>query len=289
VTRSVIETGLLVAALLAIGGFIAYWLYPPSAGYLYHQAEVLMASKRSSDWKTARDEYIDPLDSRFPDNPYREQTQKWRDKILLDQAESRAAVISSPSRTKLNQPANITESLFVVTFDSAQAASDRGDDLRAKELWEAMAQKLKPEDPEQRLWYLHALERAKEREIVMRDRRQFVETQLDEARLARVRGRIDEANRIIRQVFEQHGHCRDLADLFQIQRQTVVAPEALPATPSGKSPQPAEEGKPTGAPSEHKSESPRAAGTSENPAPPSSPDDKPRPKPPTDEPKEQPG
>ena len=44
--RSTIQTGLLVAALLAIGGFIAYSVWPPSAAYLFGQAEKLMASSR---------------------------------------------------------------------------------------------------------------------------------------------------------------------------------------------------------------------------------------------------
>ena len=72
-----------------IGGFIAYLVWPPSAEYLYKQAETLMASRSRADWRTARDEYIKPLDDRFPNHPYREQTREWRDKILLEDAESR--------------------------------------------------------------------------------------------------------------------------------------------------------------------------------------------------------
>ena len=36
--RGILETLALVATLIAIGGFIAYWLWPPSAEYLYRQA-----------------------------------------------------------------------------------------------------------------------------------------------------------------------------------------------------------------------------------------------------------
>ena len=42
-----------------------------------------MASSKRTDWHEARDEYLDKLDQRFPNHPYREQIQKWRDKIAL--------------------------------------------------------------------------------------------------------------------------------------------------------------------------------------------------------------
>ncbi len=279
ITRSTIETGLLVLALTGIGGFIVYWLYPPSAGYLYRQAELLMASNRRSDWIAARDEYLDQLDGKFPNHRYREQSQKWRDKILLDEAEGRAAVLSSPARVgKINQPANNTESLFVVTFASAAAASDRGDDLAAKRHWEEMAQKLKPDDPEQRPWYLLALERVKDRDVVMRDRRRFVEAQLDEERTARLGGRILEAITIRNKLVEQFSHFTDLADLFPRQPQFTSIPETTQAAPSGSSSQPTEDEKTPGAGTRPQADSPRDAGAPDRHAPKSAPDDKQRPK-----------
>jgi len=280
ITRSVVETGLLVSALLAIGGFIVYWLYPPRAEYLYHQAELLMASNRRHDWLTARDDYLDPLDSRFSNNPYREQTQKWRDQILLDEAEGRAAVLSSPVKlSKINQPANNTESLFVVTFASASAASERGDDLTAKRAWEEMARKLKPDDPEQRPWHLLALERVKDRDVVMRDRRRFVETQLELVMAARLGGRDLEANTISNKLVEQFGHFTDLADLFPREPQVTGAPEPSHTALSGSSSQPSEGGKTPGGSTRHQADSPRDAGGSDRRSPPSSPSDEPRPKP----------
>src|SRR5205807_1079934 len=59
--RAMVETGGLALALVLIGGFIGYMLWPPSAPYLYHQAERLMASKDSHDWSTALEEYVEPL------------------------------------------------------------------------------------------------------------------------------------------------------------------------------------------------------------------------------------
>jgi len=277
----VVETSLLVFALVAIGGFIVYWLYPPSAGYLYHQAELLMASSRRSDWITARDEYLDPLDSRFPNHPYREQSQKWRDKIMLNVAEGRARILSSPTKLRgINDPANATESNFVVTFASASAASERGDDLKAKQHWQEMAQSLKPDDPEQRPWYLLALERVKDRDVVMRDRRSIVQKQLELVKSARLGGRKREEITILSKLVEQFGHFTDLADLFSSEQQVTSTPEPIHAAPSSSASEPTEGGKTPGE-TPHQTDSPKDSGTSDRRTPPSSPDDEPRPKPAT--------
>ena len=88
--RAFLEFVLLCLGLVVIGGFIGYLLWPPSAPYLYHQAERLMASDKLSDWMTARDEYLDPLDRRFKQNPYLKTTRGWRDRIELQMADNRA-------------------------------------------------------------------------------------------------------------------------------------------------------------------------------------------------------
>ena len=106
----------LVAALIAIGGFIAYWLWPPSAEYLYRQAATLMASSHRSDWITARDEYFDTLDRKHPDHPYKEQLRKWRDQIILDEADGRARNLSSTVQTQFSEPHTNAERQYV-SFD----------------------------------------------------------------------------------------------------------------------------------------------------------------------------
>ncbi len=94
--RAALETGALVLALLLVAGIIVYFSWPYSQDELYRKAEALMASSKRSDWHEARDEYLDKLDQRFPNHPFREQIQKWRDKIALEDAERRAAVPERP-------------------------------------------------------------------------------------------------------------------------------------------------------------------------------------------------
>jgi serine/threonine-protein kinase len=290
ITRSVVETGLLVSALLAIGAFIVYWVYPPSAGYLYHQAELLMASKNRHDWLTARDDFLDPLDSRFPANPFREQTQKWRDKIMLDDAEGRATILSSAAKlSKINDPANNAERQFVLTFNLATTASERGDDLRAKQHWYEMAQSLKPDDSEQRPWYLLALERVKAADVAMQSLRRLVEKDLELVTAARLGGRQHEEITIWNQLVERYGHFTSLADLFPRKPQATSTPEPRDAAPSGSSAEPTEGEKAPGAAARHQADSAQDAGASDHRSPASSPDDEPRPKPAAGDKKKDPG
>jgi serine/threonine-protein kinase len=213
-TRSVVETGLLALALVVTGGFIAYWVWPPSKEYLYHQAEALMASSRRADWVTARDEFLKPLDDRFPTHPYREQTQKWRDKILLDEAEGRAKVLGSGLKISISEPVNDTERQIVIATELAAGASGRGDDQTAARQWQELADHLNPNDPDQRKWSLLALHRVAQVENAISDRRQYVLKQFELAEAEYRRGRFEEAAAIRSKLLEQYARFTDLADIF---------------------------------------------------------------------------
>ena len=176
-SRGLLETLLLLAALVGIGGLIVYLVWPPGQEYLYKHAEALMASTHRSDWVKARDEYLEPLDRRFPNNPYREQTARWRDKILLDEAESRSVYLAADRVTVINEPKTNAERLFVFTNGRGGPGIQAGDDLAAVSNGRRWRRSLKPDDKDDRPWYLLAVQRAEQLEAAMRDRRQFVETQ----------------------------------------------------------------------------------------------------------------
>ena len=229
-SRAYLETLVLLAALAGIGGLIVYLVWPPGQEYLYKHAEALMASTHRSDWIKARDEYFDQLDRRFPDNPYREQGARWRDKILLDEAESRSVYLGADRVTVINQPNTNAERLFVLINGVATEASKRGDDLAALQQWKDMAAKLKPDDKDDRPWYLLALHRAEQLENAIRDRRQFVETQLRLADEADRTGRPNQAITIRSKLVDQYAGYTDLADLFP---GTAAQPGTAPA-PAGR-------------------------------------------------------
>jgi predicted Ser/Thr protein kinase len=227
--RSTIEAALLALALIAVGGLIAYWVWPPSAEYLFKQAEVLMASSRRADRFTARDEYIKELDRRFPTSPYREQTRKWLDQIMLEDAENRARVLASGAKTSFSEPANYAEHQFVIAHELATKASERKDDLTAIRQWQEFAEKVNPDDPDEQQWHLLALHRVNQLENAIKDRRQYIEKEIELANIADRAGRRDEALVIRSKLVEQFSRFTDLADIFA---PALVAPGTEPKTPA---------------------------------------------------------
>ncbi len=240
VSLQALETIGLLAVLVAIGGFIGYWVWPPSAEYLYHHAETLMASSHRSDWLTAQEEYLDSLDKKHPGHPYSEQVQKWRDQILLDEAEGRAKNLSSPVKTAFSEPHTDGERQYV-SFDAlASRAVADGNEVEAASYWREMARLLKPDEPDEKKWHLLAIRRATELEKRVQDRRAFVSDQLAKASAALQAGRPNESVTIMAMLRENYGHFADLADLLGPQPE---APQPSVAPP-GASPTPAHSGDP---------------------------------------------
>ncbi len=226
-----LETAGLVLALAVVSGFIGYMLWPPSAPYLYRQAERLMASPSRSDWSEAIKEYIDPLDRRFPSNPYRAATRAWRDKIALDRAEGRTRVLQSPVNTKLNQPNDRIEEQWVEYFALVSAAEKRSDDLAEETAWRELAKQYRPDESTERPYHLLALKRAEEQHKLIEQRRSRVGRLLTQANASEADGRVDEAQSIRKQVADKDGKFSSVADLL-----TLPARPASTSKPDASAP-----------------------------------------------------
>jgi predicted Ser/Thr protein kinase len=231
--RSVIETVGLAMALIVIAAFIAYWVWPPSAQYLFHNAETLMASTSRSDWRTALDDYIKPLDERFPDHPYREKTRAWRDQIMLEEVEGRATILASKAKSSFSEPKDNRERSFVLTSALATEASERGDDLTAVRQWQEFAQQFKGDDTDDRKWHLLGLKRSRSLENEISLRREYVLKQIQLAMDAFHAGRTNQGETIKNKLREQYAKYTDLADLFPPAPVGTDSSPKAPAPPPG--------------------------------------------------------
>jgi predicted Ser/Thr protein kinase len=212
--RSLLEVVGLVLALVAIGGFIGYMLWPPSAPYLYRHAERLMASKQPHDWITARDEYLDPLDRRFENHAYKKTTQAWRERIVLHGVEERAKYLESPFQTPISEPKNPTEHAYQAYFGLASKASKDGDARAAVGYWEEFSGKLHADNAEEGPWLLLAKKRVADLEQAIFQRREVVTDLLNRALTADQMGHPLEASRIRADLKTRYGKYTDVEDLF---------------------------------------------------------------------------
>ena len=78
------KTSVLLAGLAAVAGLATWALWPAGEEELYADARVLMASDDINDWRTAREQYIDPLLARFPESAHAEEANGWVDRIEVD-------------------------------------------------------------------------------------------------------------------------------------------------------------------------------------------------------------
>lgn len=232
-SRVSLETIGMVLALIVIGGFMVYWVWPPGQEYLYRHAVPLMESSRRSDWLTALGEYVDPLDQRFPNHPYHVQTQAWRDVIALDEAESRSKMLESTTPSPFSEPKSNGERQYVAFFSLASKAAASGHEDLAANYWREMTGALNVDDPDDRKWILLSKKRAEELEKKIRERRTFVEQQLSKADAAFRGGRPNEAITIHAMLKEKFAQYADLADLLA----PSLPPEA-PAEPIAPVPTP---------------------------------------------------
>ena len=158
--RLSLETAGLVAALVVISGIIGYLLKSPSQAYLYQHAETLMASTDPLEWGRAREKYLDPLDRDYPQHPYKEKTEAWRDQIDLRETRRRAEILEKPNLGAYSKPKDEAEALYVHAFEESWAALKLHNEQDAESLWRDVVKQLSKKGRENRGWILLAKSKA---------------------------------------------------------------------------------------------------------------------------------
>ncbi len=214
----------LVAALAVIAGIVAYAFWPPSAEYLFRKAEPLMASEKPEDWRVARDQYLEELDAKHPDHPYRDKTEPFHDKLLLHNTERRADVIER--NPLFGKPKEGPESLFAVTNGEAAGATQREDLPGIVEAWGRMVAKLEgSKEKEDRGWLLLAKSRQGAAKSLLESKRQLVLDKLEQVASAEKASDFARSKELRTQIFEQYSKTKGLEDLIKRAQESPPAPE----------------------------------------------------------------
>ncbi|MFH5805717.1 protein kinase [Alienimonas sp. DA493] len=110
----------LALVLLAMAGGVAWAVWPASEEELYRGAAALMASDDVNDWRTAREEYIDPLLARFPDTQHEPELTAWIDRIEVD-------ILRRQIRTQMANPFFNARNELERQYQEVERLADFGD------------------------------------------------------------------------------------------------------------------------------------------------------------------
>jgi hypothetical protein len=213
----------LLLALAAVGSVIGYFVYPPSKEYLHDQAAKLMKSEDRTDWVHVEDMFLDPLDRRFPGHPYKAETDAWRDKIALTDAEYRAKSLEN-GLGGFRKPDGFGEELYIGTAGEAAASVKRHDELDAARRWRKMADDLATDKARSsRGWFLFANGRADALEAGIKARARLVEDGIAQAAGYDLANQADQALARRRDLLKLYGQYTDTAEALKPVRELVPA------------------------------------------------------------------
>jgi predicted Ser/Thr protein kinase len=176
-TRTLNHPAVLVLLLAACVAVIAWAFWPLDRDTLFRRGARLMDSSRLSDMNEAWREYLEPLERRFPDHPYKDEIEKF--KIKLDAAKN-------PAPTEAQHFYQLGERL-----------RQQGNDAGAREIWSNLATAFENSAAD-RDWVQRAKKALGEldEKAAHRDRLKSAQPVLDRAAALKADGKVDEAERI---------------------------------------------------------------------------------------------
>lgn len=118
--------------LFCVAGIVyAFVRQRPSAEELYRKAEPLMASDNPADWERAWNEYLEPLNARFPDHAHKPEVESFR--LMLDNL---AAVRRLGTRQRFSTPRSEAQRFFELGIARCQTGDIEG----GRKTWEHLVQ-----------------------------------------------------------------------------------------------------------------------------------------------------
>jgi serine/threonine-protein kinase len=176
-SRALNHPAILVLLLAACIGGIAWAFWPLDRDTLFRRGARLMDSSRLSDMNEAWRDYLEPLERRFPDHPYKDEVEKF--KIKLEAAK------------------NPTPSEAQHFYQLGERLRQQGDAAGAREIWTNLATAFEGSAAD-RDWVQRAKKGLTELDdqAAHRDRLKSLQPILDRAAALKADGKADEAERI---------------------------------------------------------------------------------------------
>jgi hypothetical protein len=158
-------------------GLIVWAFWPPSAESLYRQGAELMQSDDPADWERAWEEYLGPLEERFPDHPYQEELAGFRSQLEA----GRSAKEAARRAWRAARAGPMTEAEWF--YQRGLRLRQEGDEGGAREVWRALVSAF-GEVPSEKPWVQLA-----EKELARKGKEARVARQWDPVRQAMEKAR----------------------------------------------------------------------------------------------------
>jgi serine/threonine-protein kinase len=126
IQRFINHPAVLVILLALCVGVIAWKFWPSSSESLFEKGSALMQSDNPADWQTAWDEYLGPLEQKYPDNPHGETLAAFRKKLEAYEADRQA------ERTGQKAALGSEAQWF---FQQGLRLRQQGDEQGARRIW----------------------------------------------------------------------------------------------------------------------------------------------------------
>jgi len=207
----------LAICLLAVIGFGAWVLSPPSEDALFTKAKPLMESESKSDWRRAEEQYLGPLRERFPDTKYAAEIQAFDDRFAMHRAETRVMVNERLNR----RPASESER----QYGEAWRFEQMGDRLTAWQKYDALVSLfLKSESADDQAYVRLAQRQIGEIKADQGDadtQAGFVQKQLDRAKALVAAGDLIQARKVLDSIISLYEGNRELKPLLDRAREQM--------------------------------------------------------------------
>jgi hypothetical protein len=119
---------LIVLFVLTLGTII-WTFWPASAETLYRQGAALMESDNPADWREAWDDYLGPLEERYPDHPYQKELAEYRAMLQAGEAAREAY-------RRARRAGPMTEAQWF--YQKGLRLRQKGDEQGARRVWQAL-------------------------------------------------------------------------------------------------------------------------------------------------------
>jgi serine/threonine-protein kinase len=192
IQRLLNRPAVVVFLLLVCLGLLTWRFWPLGPETLFERGAALMASSNSADWERAWEEYLEPLNAKYPDHPHRAEVDAFRRRLDAVAEERQAA-----RKADRAGPMSEAEWFYVQGLRLRQ----QGKEAEAKAVWERLIRAFK-EVPGEGPWARLAEQRLKDGDAPPPREWKSVEKALERAKDLEAAGKEDEA-KAIREALQQ--------------------------------------------------------------------------------------